>query len=302
MAKAAKEQAVKYEEMLREVHQAGVVALEAEREEERGRHQEEVERLREDFDTRLHQELEELTQSHKAEVGLLQQQYQTQLDSLTLSHQQNMAQEGAERVAQVHQELERVKEELVEVRDVVEEHRGVLREREEERERLSLQVQAAVSGEKDREDQRDRQHREDTASLAILQKQLSALTNEKEALGSCLVMLQSSVSGCVQLASLVEQTLSPPSSTTTASQLWHTPSAIVQDRGVERSSDVREEGVAEGEEREEDTLTPPPPPPPTTTPAPGHTSGAESVASTGSVMWTKSATNLLSSGSLLRQV
>ncbi|CAI8051063.1 hypothetical protein GBAR_LOCUS27993 [Geodia barretti] len=264
MAKAAKEQAVKYEEMLREVHQAGVVALEAEREEERGRHQEEVERLREDFDTRLHQELEELTQSHKAEVGLLQQQYQTQLDSLTLSHQQNMAQarevieksvmtrtekefqcrlqqlqsehtsqlrvveeEGAERVAQVHQELERVKEELVEVRDVVEEHRGVLREREEERERLSLQVQAAVSGEKDREDQRDRQHREDTASLAILQKQLSALTNEKEALGSCLVMLQSSVSGCVQLASLVEQTLSPPSSTTTASQLWHTPSAIV---------------------------------------------------------------------------
>ena len=61
-----------------------------------------------------------------------------------------------------------------------------------------------------------------------------------------------------------------------------------------------EEGVAEGEEREEDTLTPPPPPPPTTTPAPGHTSGAESVASTGS-MWTKSATNL-SSGSLLRQV
>ena len=75
-----------------------------------------------------------------------------------------------------------------------------------------------------------------------------------------------------------------------------------QDRGVERSSDVREEGVAEGEEREEDTLTPPSPPPPTTTPAPGHTSGAESVASTGSVMWTKSATNLLSSGSLLRQV
>ena len=70
-------------------------------------------------------------------------------------------------------------EELVEVRDVVEEQRGVLREREEERERLSLQVQAAVSGEKDREDQRDRQHREDTASLAILQKQLSALTNEK---------------------------------------------------------------------------------------------------------------------------
>ena len=67
----------------------------------------------------------------------------------------------------------------MEVRDVVEEHRGVLREREEERERLSLQVQAAVSGERDREDQRDRQHREDTASLAILQKQLSALTNEK---------------------------------------------------------------------------------------------------------------------------
>ena len=60
--------------------------------------------------------------------------------------------------------------------------------------------------------------------------------------------------------------------------------------------------MAEGEEREEDTLTPPPPPPPTTTPAPGHTSGAVSVASTGSVMWTKSATNLLSSGSLLRQV
>ena len=67
----------------------------------------------------------------------------------------------------------------MEVREVVEEQRGVLREREEERERLSLQVQAAVSGEKDREDQRDRQHREDTASLAILQKQLSAFTNEK---------------------------------------------------------------------------------------------------------------------------
>jgi hypothetical protein len=154
--------------------------------------------------------------------------------------------EGAGRVAQIHQELERVKEELVEVRGVVEEQRGVLRDREEERERLS---QAAVSGERDREDQRDRQHREDTASLAILQKQLSALTNEK------------------------------------------------QDRGVERSSDVREEGVREGEEREEDTLTPPPPPP-TTTPAPGHTGEAESVASTGSVMWTKSATNL---GSLLGQ-
>ena len=74
-----------------------------------------------------------------------------------------------------------------------------------------------------------------------------------------------------------------------------------QDRGVDRSSDVREEGVGEGEEREEDTLTPPPPPP-TTTPAPGHSSGSVSVASTGSVMWTKSATNLLSSGSLLGQV
>ena len=34
----------------------------------------------------------QLTQSDKAEVGLLQQQYQTQLDTLTLSHQQNMAQ------------------------------------------------------------------------------------------------------------------------------------------------------------------------------------------------------------------
>ena len=64
----------------------------------------------------------------------------------------------------------------MEVRGVVEQQRGVLRDREEERERLS---QAAVSGERDREDQRDRQHREDTASLAILQKQLSALTNEK---------------------------------------------------------------------------------------------------------------------------
>ena len=72
MAKAAKEQAVKYEEMLREVHQAGVVALEAEREEERGRHQEEVERLREDFDTRLHQELEEVREPLMTNTHIIQ--------------------------------------------------------------------------------------------------------------------------------------------------------------------------------------------------------------------------------------
>ena len=58
-------------------------------------------------------------------------------------------------------------------------------------------------------------------------QRVSSILCCREALESCLVMLQSSVSGCVQLASLVEQTLSPPSSTTTASQLWHTPSAIV---------------------------------------------------------------------------
>lgn len=33
-----------------------------------------------------------MTQSHKAEVSLLQQQYQTQLENLTLSHQQSLAQ------------------------------------------------------------------------------------------------------------------------------------------------------------------------------------------------------------------
>ena len=62
---------------------------------------------------------------------------------------------------------------------VVEEQRGALRVGEEERGRLSHQVQTATAGEREREEQRDRQHREDTASLAILQKQLGALTNEK---------------------------------------------------------------------------------------------------------------------------
>ena len=67
----------------------------------------------------------------------------------------------------------------MEVKGVVEKQRGLLNEREEERERLSQQVQVATAGEKEREEHQDRQHREDSASLAILQKQLSALTNEK---------------------------------------------------------------------------------------------------------------------------
>lgn len=67
----------------------------------------------------------------------------------------------------------------MEVKGVVEEQQGLLRQREEERERLSQRVQVATAGEREREEQQDRQHREDTASLAILQKQLSALTNEK---------------------------------------------------------------------------------------------------------------------------
>ena len=107
-------------EKLQAVHRAELVAVETEREAERGRHQEEMERLREELETRLHQELEQvsggapviilqqagahthtnfmcvyvscqLTESHKAEVGHLQQQYQAQLDSTTLSHQQTLA-------------------------------------------------------------------------------------------------------------------------------------------------------------------------------------------------------------------
>ena len=62
---------------------------------------------------------------------------------------------------------------------VVEEQRGVLRQTEEEREQLSRQVQAAGAREREREEQRERQLREDTASLAILQKQLTALSSEK---------------------------------------------------------------------------------------------------------------------------
>lgn len=72
--------------------------------------------------------------------------------------------------------------------------------------------------------------------------------------------------------------------------------------GVESTSSVQQEREGEGEDNgEEDTLTPPPPPT-TTTPTPGHAGAAGSVARSGSAMWTKSAANLLSSGSLLRQV
>ena len=59
---------------------------------------------------------------------------------------------------------------------MAEQQRAVLNRQEEERQRLGREAGAR---EREREEQGDREHREDTASLAILQKQLSDLTAEK---------------------------------------------------------------------------------------------------------------------------
>ena len=68
---------------------------------------------------------------------------------------------------------------MSEVRVVVEKQREALREGEEEREGLSQEVQAAAARERERREQEERERSEDTASLTVLQKQLTAVYNEK---------------------------------------------------------------------------------------------------------------------------
>lgn len=62
---------------------------------------------------------------------------------------------------------------------MAEQQRTLLSQQEEERQRLGREVQQAGAREREREEKEDREHREDTASLAILHAQLSALTAEK---------------------------------------------------------------------------------------------------------------------------
>ena len=65
-AEAVRERAGEFEEVsekMQAVHRAELVAVETERETERGRHREEVERIREEMETRLHQELEQVSVS-----------------------------------------------------------------------------------------------------------------------------------------------------------------------------------------------------------------------------------------------
>ena len=69
--------------------------------------------------------------------------------------------------------------ELSEVQTMAEQQRHVLGQKEEEVVRLSQAVQEAGARERERQEQGDREHQEDTVSLAMLQKQLSTLSNEK---------------------------------------------------------------------------------------------------------------------------
>ena len=69
--------------------------------------------------------------------------------------------------------------ELSEVAAVAEQQRSVLVQHEEETNRLRQEVREMEARERETEEQGHREHQEDTASLAILHKQLSTLTNEK---------------------------------------------------------------------------------------------------------------------------
>lgn len=67
VAQISKEEAAKFEKMsetLQEVHRAELVVLETERKEERRRHQEEVEKLREELETKLNRELKQVRYLH----------------------------------------------------------------------------------------------------------------------------------------------------------------------------------------------------------------------------------------------
>ena len=68
---------------------------------------------------------------------------------------------------------------MSELQAVSEQQRSELSQHEQERQRLGREVQEAEARERGREEQVDREHREDTASLAMLHTQLSALTAEK---------------------------------------------------------------------------------------------------------------------------
>ena len=70
-------------------------------------------------------------------------------------------------------------EELSQAQTLAEEQRNVLSQRDQESQKLSNELQEAELRERERLEQGDRQHHEDTASLTILQKQLSAINDEK---------------------------------------------------------------------------------------------------------------------------
>ena len=62
---------------------------------------------------------------------------------------------------------------------MVEKQRAELSRQEEEREQLNRGLREAGAREREREEQAAREHREDTASLTMLQTQLSNVTAEK---------------------------------------------------------------------------------------------------------------------------
>ena len=72
-----------------------------------------------------------------------------------------------------------LQKELCELQAVSEQQRSELSQQKQERQRLGRAVQEAEARERGREEQVEREHREDTASLAMLQSQLTALTTEK---------------------------------------------------------------------------------------------------------------------------
>ena len=72
-----------------------------------------------------------------------------------------------------------LQKELCELEAVSERQRSELSQQEQEGERLGRAVQEAEARERGREEQVEREHREDTASLAMVQSQLATLTAEK---------------------------------------------------------------------------------------------------------------------------
>ena len=70
-------------------------------------------------------------------------------------------------------------EELSQAQILVEEQRNVINQKDEENQKIKVKLQEAGSRERERLEHGERQHHEDTASLTILQKQLSAISDEK---------------------------------------------------------------------------------------------------------------------------